>query len=242
MVSMTTFDVEFNTPVKPCTFTPGRHSLHRLKTGAPSITADSKRKPTPARAASSRRCGVGVRDGPFVGGDHVHAAREGGADVRDRRFAGGRIQRGQLYGRIGRGGVEKLFDRAHARAEIRFERQSCRAHRRAVPQRVNAGDGEGKFAALLPQQPRQRAAHVAVSDEGELQHKIVAQTSARATISAYETASLRAVAGRVRLFAARREESGSVLDRRRRRPSHSVRFAQRRIDAGGCRLGRIQRA
>ena len=55
MASTTTFDVEFSAPVKPSTFTPGRLWRHRLNTGAPSITADSKRKPTPARAASSRK-------------------------------------------------------------------------------------------------------------------------------------------------------------------------------------------
>ncbi len=199
MVSMTTFDVEFNTPVKPCTFTPGRHFLHKLKTGAPSITADSKRKLTPGPRGLVAQCGVGVRDGTFVRGDHVHAAREGRADVRDRGFAGGRIQRCQFYGRIRRGGIEKLFHGVHARSEIRFKRQSGRVHRRAVAQRVNAGNGERKFLALLAQEPCQRAAHVAISDQGELQPKIVAQTPARATISAYETASLRADAGRVRL-------------------------------------------
>src|ERR1019366_4197769 len=54
IVSITTFDVEFSTPVNPSTFTPGIVCRHRLNTGAPSITLDSKRKPTPSRAASSR--------------------------------------------------------------------------------------------------------------------------------------------------------------------------------------------
>ncbi len=88
MVSITTFEVEFSAPVKPSTFTPGMVCSHRLNTGAPSITADSKRKPSPALAARSRRSAIGVRDRSLVGGDHVHAAVEGGADVRDGRLAG----------------------------------------------------------------------------------------------------------------------------------------------------------
>jgi hypothetical protein len=33
---------------------------------------------------------------------------------------------------------------------------------------VDAGNGEWEFTALLPQQARQSAPHVAVSDDGEL--------------------------------------------------------------------------
>ena len=119
IVSITTFEVEFNTPVKPSTFTPGMVWRHRLNTGAPSITLDSKRKPTPARAASSRNVGVRMRDRPLVGRHHVHPARQCGANVPDRRFAGRRIERRQFHRHVRPGGVQKFLHRGGARTELR---------------------------------------------------------------------------------------------------------------------------
>ena len=49
-------------------------------------------------------------------------------------------------------GVEKFFDGCHARAEIGcIAADPAAAHRRTVAQRVDAGDGEWKIAALRAQ-------------------------------------------------------------------------------------------
>ena len=136
MVSMTTLEVELRTPVKPSTLTPGMVCRQRLKTGAPSITRIRSGSRGRREGLVAQR-GVGVRDGPFVGGDDVHAAGEGGADVGDGGFAGGGIQRGEFDGAIGGSGVQEGFDGCRARAEVRgFERSPGRpAGSAAVPWR-----------------------------------------------------------------------------------------------------------
>ena len=54
MAAITTFVVEFSTPVNPWIFKPGSVFRTMLKIGAPSITVASKRNSTPAARASSR--------------------------------------------------------------------------------------------------------------------------------------------------------------------------------------------
>jgi hypothetical protein len=55
----------------------------------------------------------------------VHAAGESGADVGDRRLAGGRIERGQLHGDLRARGIEERFDGFRARAHLRIFRQAA---------------------------------------------------------------------------------------------------------------------
>ena len=81
MVSITTFDVEFSTPVNPSTFTPGMVCRHRLKTGAPSITLDSKRKPHTCARRLVAQSRIGVRDRALIRRHHVHAPRDRRANV-----------------------------------------------------------------------------------------------------------------------------------------------------------------
>ncbi len=66
IVSTTTLDVELSAPTNPSTLTPGIVWRHKLKTGAPSITADSNRKTTPARAATSRKSAYAWVIGPLL--------------------------------------------------------------------------------------------------------------------------------------------------------------------------------
>ena len=95
-----------------------------------------------------------------------------------RRLPGGWIERGQFYRHLGPGRIQKLFHRCCARAEFRGLKrlggQPRRVYGRAVPQRVDPGDGEGKLLPLLAHQSRQRAPHVAVTDNGQVQGSIVA--------------------------------------------------------------------
>ena len=94
--------------------------------------------------------------------------REGCADVRDRRFSRGRIQRGQLNRHIRLRRIEEIVDRLRARTHLRLLAQAAVIDRSPVPQRVNACNGKGKFPVLLPQEARQGAPHIAIPDECEL--------------------------------------------------------------------------
>ena len=133
MVSTITFEVEFRTPVKPSTRTPGRLLRTILNTGAPSITVDSKRKPQAAAQRFVAQSGVGVGDGSFVGGDDVHAAREGRANVRNGGLAGAGIERSQFHRHVRARGVQERFHGSGGGTERRlaarrpFPRSQCRA-------------------------------------------------------------------------------------------------------------------
>ena len=109
-----------------------------------------------------------MRDGALIGRHHVHAAGAGGADVRDRRLARRWIEGSQLHGNVGARGIQEGFDGFRPRAHRRVLGQAAGIHRGAVPQRVDAGDGERKLPALQPQEPRQRAPHIAIPDKCQL--------------------------------------------------------------------------
>ena len=173
MVSITSLEVELSAPVKPSTVTPGRLWRTRLKTGAPSITVDSKRNSTPCWMRHVAQVRVGMRDGTFIRRHYMHAPREGSPDVRDGRFTRGRIQRSQFHRDVRLRGVQKIADGTRGRAELRLRRHAARGDRGAVPRRVDARDAKRKFGVLLAQQPRQRARHIAVSDQGQASHGFV---------------------------------------------------------------------
>ena len=70
-----------------------------------------------------------------------------------------------------RGGVQKLFDGCGARAEGWILREAAAIGGRAVPQRMDAGDGERELAPLPANEAGERAPHVAIADQCELQDR-----------------------------------------------------------------------
>jgi len=109
-----------------------------------------------------------MRDRAFVRRHDMHAAREGRTDVRDGRFAIRRIQGRQLHRDVRACRLEKVFDRVGARPECRMFPNAVPIDGRAVAERVDSGNAEGKFAPLRPKEPRQRAPDVPVTDEREV--------------------------------------------------------------------------
>ena len=134
---------------------------------------EAETEPKPPRPIP--QFGEGMGDRPLVGRHHVHPSIECRPDMRDRRLAIARIERGQFHRDLGPGGVQELANRFHARSEDRFQGKPGGIHGRSMPQRMNACDRKWKLAPLLRNQLRQCPGHVAVSNESELQRMIVAE-------------------------------------------------------------------
>jgi hypothetical protein len=87
----------------------------------------------------------------------------------DRRLAGRRVERGQLHGNLRARGIEERFDRTPRAGPIVGSSGKPPAST-AVPCRSvwMPVIGERKLPALLPEETRQRAPHVAVPDQCQL--------------------------------------------------------------------------
>ena len=155
---MTILEVEFNAPVKPRIFTPGQVVANHVEDGHAIHHSGFETEFDVGRNGFFAESAVGVRDGSFVSGDHMAAARECRADVRERGFAGGWIERGDFGNDVGLGAIQEFFHRGCGWAEAAI------AVRGSVTGGVDSGDFERIGGTLALQECREGAAYIAVTD------------------------------------------------------------------------------
>ena len=113
--------------------------------------------------------GVAMGNRTFVGRDHVQPPRESRADIADGRLAAQRVQSSQLDCGIRACRLEECLDVRSRRTEFWLYRKAPGIGGCAVAQRVYSSDPKWIVVALLTNQPRQRAAHVAIADDRQFQ-------------------------------------------------------------------------
>ena len=92
MVSTTILEVEFSTPREAKDVHARQIVPYLIEDGCAIHDGGFEAKHERWRWASSCSISIGMSDGALVGGDHVHAAGEGGANMIDGRLAGDRIR------------------------------------------------------------------------------------------------------------------------------------------------------